>query len=103
VALEQFWVAEKSFFQHGLWAGGSIFEVARIEGEIFKTMKQAEAHGLQLAKDWEKEMLGSLIAGLLVLTSVLLVKRGRTNICRRCRSRIRRWVVHCPVCGAKQD
>jgi hypothetical protein len=31
---------------------GSVLEVARIEGKIFKTMKEAEAHGLELARDW---------------------------------------------------
>ena len=31
---------------------GSIVEIARIEGKIFKTMKEAEAHGLELAKEW---------------------------------------------------
>jgi len=31
---------------------GSINEVARINGKIFKTMKEAEAHGLELAKGW---------------------------------------------------
>ena len=31
---------------------GSIVEVARIKGKIFKTMKEAEAHGLDLAKEW---------------------------------------------------
>ena len=31
---------------------GSIIEVARIEGKIFKTMKEAEAHGLALAREW---------------------------------------------------
>jgi len=31
---------------------GSIIEVARIEGKIFETMKEAEAHGLELAKEW---------------------------------------------------
>ena len=46
-------------------------------------------------------MFGSLVAGLVVLTSVLLVRRGRKNVCRRCRSPIRRWFAHCPVCGAK--
>ena len=36
---------------------GSIVEIARIEGKIFKTMKEAEAHGLELAKEWvDKEM-----------------------------------------------
>jgi hypothetical protein len=30
----------------------SIVEVARIQGKIFKTMKEAEAHGLALAKEW---------------------------------------------------
>jgi hypothetical protein len=35
---------------------GSVIEVARIEGKIFKTMKQAEAHGLQLARGgWMRE------------------------------------------------
>ena len=28
---------------------GSVIEVAQIEGKIFKTMKEAEAHGLELA------------------------------------------------------
>ena len=27
-------------------------ELARIEGKIFKTIKEAEAHGLELAKEW---------------------------------------------------
>jgi hypothetical protein len=31
---------------------GSIIEVARIDGKIFKTMKEAEAHGLELAREW---------------------------------------------------
>jgi hypothetical protein len=31
---------------------GSVIEVARIEGKIFKTMKEAEAHGLKMAKEW---------------------------------------------------
>lgn len=31
---------------------GSIIEVVRIEGKIFMTMKEAEAHGLELAKEW---------------------------------------------------
>jgi hypothetical protein len=31
---------------------GSVIEVARIEGKIFKTMKEAEAHGLELAREW---------------------------------------------------
>jgi hypothetical protein len=29
-----------------------VIEVARIEGKIFKTMKEAEAHGLELAREW---------------------------------------------------
>ena len=29
-----------------------VIEVARIEAKIFKTMKEAEAHGLVLARDW---------------------------------------------------
>ncbi len=29
-----------------------IIEVARIEGKIFKTMKEAETHGLELAIEW---------------------------------------------------
>jgi hypothetical protein len=29
---------------------GSIIELARIEGKIFKTVKEAEAHGLELAQ-----------------------------------------------------
>ena len=31
---------------------GSIVQVARVEGKVFKTMKEAEAHGLELAKEW---------------------------------------------------
>ena len=31
---------------------GSIIQVARIEGNIFKSMKEADAHGLELAKQW---------------------------------------------------
>jgi hypothetical protein len=27
-------------------------EVARIEGKIFDTMKEAQAHGLELAMEW---------------------------------------------------
>jgi hypothetical protein len=30
----------------------SIIEVARIEGKIFNTMKEAEAHGLELGREW---------------------------------------------------
>ena len=30
----------------------SIIEVARIEGKIFNTMKEAEAHRLELAREW---------------------------------------------------
>ena len=30
---------------------GSVIEIARIEGKIFKTM-EAEAHGLELAREW---------------------------------------------------
>jgi hypothetical protein len=29
-----------------------MIEVARIEGQIFDTMKEAEAHGLELAGEW---------------------------------------------------
>ena len=32
--------------------GSSIIEVARIEGKVFKTMKEAEEHGLVLAHEW---------------------------------------------------
>jgi hypothetical protein len=31
---------------------GSIIEVARIKGKIFNTMKEAEAQGLELAREW---------------------------------------------------
>jgi hypothetical protein len=42
---------------------GSIIEVARIEGKIFKTMKEAETHGLELAIEWvdSKVLLSSRI------------------------------------------
>ena len=30
----------------------SIIQLARIKGKIFQTMKEAEAHGLELAKEW---------------------------------------------------
>jgi hypothetical protein len=31
---------------------GSVTEVARIEGKIFKTMKEADALGLKLSREW---------------------------------------------------
>jgi hypothetical protein len=31
---------------------GSVIELQRIEGTIFKTAKEAEAHGLELARGW---------------------------------------------------
>ena len=31
---------------------GSTFEVARIRGKIFDTIEEAEAHGLELARQW---------------------------------------------------
>jgi hypothetical protein len=31
---------------------GSMIEVARIKGKIFETMKEAEDHGLELAREW---------------------------------------------------
>jgi hypothetical protein len=31
---------------------GSVIEVARIEGKAFKTIKEAEEHGLELAIEW---------------------------------------------------
>ena len=43
-------------YRNGL--GGSIVEVARIEGKIFKTMKEAEAHGLELARAWVDQKTG---------------------------------------------
>src|SRR5215831_19280771 len=37
------------------------------------------------------------------LASSFLWWRSRFKICRRCRSRIRRWASVCHVCGAEQD
>ena len=31
---------------------GSLIELQRIDGEMFKTRKEAEAHGLALAREW---------------------------------------------------
>jgi hypothetical protein len=31
---------------------GSVIELERIDGRIFKTPKEAEAHGLKLAREW---------------------------------------------------
>jgi hypothetical protein len=31
---------------------GLIIELQRIEGKMFKTTKEAEAHGLELAREW---------------------------------------------------
>ena len=31
---------------------GSVIEVARIAGKIFNRMKEAEAHGLELGRQW---------------------------------------------------
>jgi hypothetical protein len=39
---------------------GSVIEIARIEGKIFKTMKEAEAHGLELAREWVDNLRNSL-------------------------------------------
>jgi hypothetical protein len=43
-------------YRNGL--AGSIVEVARIEGKIFKTMREAEAHGLELARHWVDQEIG---------------------------------------------
>lgn len=51
VAAKLFLLNEKAEVLMGRRAG-SIIEVARIEGKIFKTMKEAEAHGLELAREW---------------------------------------------------
>ena len=45
-------------YRNGL--AGSIVEIARIEGKIFKTMTEAEAHGLELAKEWVDKRLAEL-------------------------------------------
>jgi hypothetical protein len=38
---------------------GSMIEVARIEGKIFETMKEADVHGLELAREWvDRKWLG---------------------------------------------
>ena len=38
---------------------GSMIEVARIEGKLFETMKEAEDHGLELAREWvDRRWLG---------------------------------------------
>jgi hypothetical protein len=38
---------------------GSMIEVARIEGKLFETMKEAEDHGLELAREWvDRKWLG---------------------------------------------
>jgi hypothetical protein len=38
---------------------GSMIEVARIEGKLFETMKEAEHHGLELAREWvDRRWLG---------------------------------------------
>jgi hypothetical protein len=39
---------------------GSIVQVAWIEGKIFNTMREAEAHGLDLAKEWVDKRWGGL-------------------------------------------
>ncbi len=31
---------------------GSVVEVQRIDGKMFKTTKEAEVHGLELAREW---------------------------------------------------
>jgi hypothetical protein len=38
---------------------GSMIEVARIEGKLFEMMKEPEAHGLELAREWvDRKWLG---------------------------------------------
>jgi hypothetical protein len=31
---------------------GSVIELERIDGKVFNTTKEAEAHGLELAREW---------------------------------------------------
>jgi hypothetical protein len=31
---------------------GSVIELQKIDGDMFKTTKEAEAHGLELAREW---------------------------------------------------
>jgi hypothetical protein len=38
----------------------SIVQVARIEGKIFKTMTEAEAHGLKLPRQWSNRRSAEL-------------------------------------------
>ena len=49
---------------------GSMIEVARIEGKIFERMKEAEAHGLELARArvGGSKMVGTIVAGLLIFS-----------------------------------
>ena len=37
---------------------GSIIQVQRIEGELFKSKEQADQHGLELCKEWIDEQRG---------------------------------------------
>jgi hypothetical protein len=41
-------------------ANGSVIEVARIEGKIFKMMREVEAHGLELAREWMDQRCSEL-------------------------------------------
>ena len=39
-------------YMEGCESRGSVCEVGRIEGKIFNTMKEADAYGLELAREW---------------------------------------------------
>src|SRR5215831_14259306 len=55
---------------------------------------------------WQESRLTMLpnviLLVLAALVSSFLWFRTRFKICRRCRSRIRRWATVCHVCGAEQ-
>src|SRR5512132_128778 len=55
---------------------------------------------------WQERLLAMLPNVILLvftaLASSFLWWRSRFKLCRRCRSRIRRWASVCHVCGAEQ-
>jgi len=47
-------------------------------------------------------MIQNVIILVFTALSSFLWWRSRFKICRRCRSRIRRWASVCHICGAEQ-
>ena len=59
-------------------AQGVMIEIARIERKLFETMKEAEAHGRARARVGGSKIVRTIVAGLLVFLSAVLLRDGKT-------------------------